>query len=183
LGDHTQREGFETLQYLSAVISAYETLPVPVIGAINGGCIGVGMELALACDIRIASERAVFSIPEVAFGIIPDCGGTQRLPRIVGPGMAKELIFTCRRITAAEALRIGLVNHLYPDEQLMEEAVKMAAEIAALPAPAVQGAKRALNAAAGLPMAAGLHYETATAVSVLGEKLKNILNFNIYKKC
>lgn len=175
LGDRTLRDGFETLQYLSGIFTLYESLPVPVIVAVNGGCIGVGMELALACDIRIASERAVFSIPEVVYGIIADCGGTQRLPRIVGPGMAKELVLTGRRIDAAEALRIGLVNHLYPEEALLEEAYKMAEEIVALPEAAVQASKRALNAAVNATMGMGLQYETATAVTVLGERLNSII--------
>lgn len=175
LGDRTLRDGFETLQYISSIYAAYEALPVPVIAAINGGCIGAGMELALACDIRIASGRAVFSIPEVVFGLVPDGGGTQRLPRIVGPGMAKELALTGRRIDAAEALRIGLVNHVYPEEALMEEALKMAEEIASLPENAVQASKRALNAAMNSSIGMGLHYETATALTVLGEKLNRLV--------
>jgi enoyl-CoA hydratase len=175
LGDRTLRDGFETLQYLSGIFTLYETLPVPVIAAVNGGCIGVGMELALACDIRIASQQALFSIPEVVYGIIADCGGTQRLPRIVGPGMAKELVLTGRRIDASEALRIGLVNHVYPEETLMEEAFKMAQEIVALPETAVQASKRALNAAMNSAMGMGLYYETATAETVLGERLNSII--------
>ena len=175
LEDRTFRDGFDTLQYLSDVFSSYENLAVPVIAAINGGCIGVGMELALACDIRLASEGAVFSMPEVMHRIIPDCGGTQRLPRIVGPGMAKELVLTARRIGAEEALRIGLVNHIYPVDDLAKEAVKMATEAANLPPDAVQGAKRALNMALSTPMSVGLSYETATAESVLGERVKTMI--------
>jgi len=176
LGDRTVRPGNEALTYLSGIFSSYEKLAVPVIAAISGGCIGVGMELALACDIRIASENAVFSMPEVVHNIIPDCGGTQRLPRIVGPGMARELILTARRIDVQEALRIGLVNHVYPPGELAKEAENMAAEIASLPPRAVQGAKRALNMALSTPLEAGLSYETATQESLLGERIKTMIN-------
>ncbi len=178
LGDKTVRDGYETLQYLSNIYSKLESLAVPVIAVIRGGCIGAGMEMSLACDVRIASYDAVFSIPEVVHGIIPDCGGTQRLPRIVGPGMAKELILTARRIGAEEALRIGLVNHLYPTEELDEEGEKMASEMVELPADAIQGAKRALNMAMSAPLGMGLHYETAVAESVLGDKIKHMITKN-----
>lgn len=175
LGDKTLRTGSECLQYVSGVFTLIERLPVPVIAAINGGCIGLGLELALACDIRLASDSAVFSIPEVVFGLVPDCGGTQRLPRLVGPAMAKELIFTGRRISAPEALRIGLVNHLYDPDQLIIETEKMASEIAANPAEAVQASKRCLNMAMNSTLDAGLQFETASAETVLGEKVKTML--------
>jgi enoyl-CoA hydratase len=134
--------------------------------------------LALACDIRLASDSAVFSIPEVVFGLVPDCGGTQRLPRLVGPAMARELIFTGRRISAAEALRIGLVNHIYAFDQLIIEAEKMASEIAANPFEAVQASKRCLNMAMNSTLDAGLQFETASAETVLGEKVKTMLYTN-----
>lgn len=172
--DINLRDGFEILQYVSNVFALYERLPVPVIAAINGACMGAGMELALACDIRISSDNALFSIPEVVYGLVPDCGGTQRLPRIVGPGMARELVLTGRRIDAGEALRIGLVNHIYPVNELMEEANKMAEEIAGLPQDAVRASKRALNAALNYPMDIGLNFETSTAERVLGDRIKNI---------
>jgi enoyl-CoA hydratase/carnithine racemase len=175
LGDRTLRAGSECLQYVSAVFTLIERLPVPVIAAINGGCIGLGLELALACDIRLASDSAVFSIPEVVFGLVPDCGGTQRLPRLVGPAMARELIYTGRRINAAEALRIGLVNHIYAFDQLIIEAEKMASEIAANPFEAVQASKRCLNMAMNSTLDAGLQFETASAETVLGEKVKTML--------
>jgi enoyl-CoA hydratase/carnithine racemase len=158
------RSEFEGNQILRNLFTMYDTLPVPVIAAINGYCLGMGFELALACDIRIASETSVFSIPEVTIGTTPDCGGTQRLPRIVGMGKAKELIYTGRRIDAAEALRIGLVEHVYPKDKLMEEARKLAQEIAAIAPPLIQGCKRAINAAMSYPMDIGLNYETSMAV-------------------
>ncbi len=175
LQDRTFRPGFECLQFVSGVFTLLERLPVPVIAAVNGGCIGLGMELALACDIRLASESAVFSIPEVIFGLVPDCGGTQRLPRLVGPAMAKELIFSGKRFGAAEALRIGLVNHLYPKDLLLEETTKLAAEIAANSAEAVQASKRCINLAMNSALDAGLQFETTSALAVLGEKAKTMI--------
>jgi len=157
----TFRDAFQGVQYFRGVFSMYESLTIPVIAAINGPCIGGGMEIALACDIRLASENAVFSIPEVTYGIIPDCGGTQRLPRVVGPSRARELIFTGRKIDATEALHIGLVDHVYPLDQLIAIARRLAEEIAALPAAAVQAAKKALNVAMSCGLDIGLNYESA----------------------
>ena len=122
-----------------------ETLPVPVIAAVNGFALGGGCELSMSCDIRIASENAVFGQPEVGLGITPGFGGTQRLARIVGPGMAKQMIFTARNIKAPEALRIGLVNAVYPSEELMDQAKKMAAGIAKNAPIAVRACKKAIN--------------------------------------
>lgn len=162
---HAARSELEANQRARDVYTLYELLPVPVIAAINGYCLGMGFELALACDIRVASETAIFSLPEVQMGSIPDLGGTQHLPRIVGTGKAKELIYTGRRIDAAEALRIGLVEHVYPKDKLMEEARKLAEEIASLTPALVQGAKRAINVAMSYPLEIGLNYETSTAVN------------------
>ncbi len=175
LKKQTLRPGYESLYYLSAVFTALEELPVPVIAAIKGGCIGLGFELALACDIRLASENAVFSIPEVVFGLVPDCGGTQRLPRLIGPAMAKELILSGKRIDAAEALRIGLVNHIFAPEDLFIESEKLAKEIAGHPEEAVQAAKRSINMAMESNLQAGLKFETSTAAAVLGDKLKTMI--------
>jgi len=161
--------GIENLQRVSNVFTMYENMAVPVIAAINGYCIGGGVELALACDIRLASDTAIFSIPEVVYGVIPDGGGTQRLPRVVGPGKAKELIYTGRRIDAQEALRIGLINAVHPQERLMAEARLMADQIAALKPAVVQGAKRALNVAMSYSMDMGLNYETAIAAYAIGK--------------
>ncbi len=161
----TTRSEVETLQAGGRVYLALETLPVPVIAAINGYCLGMAFELALACDIRLASDTAIFSIPEVQLGTIPDFGGTQRLTKLIGAGKAKELIFTGRRIDATEALRIGLVQHVYPLNKLMEEAKKLAQEIAAIAPPLIQGAKRSINVAMSYPLDIGLSYETLNAVS------------------
>jgi len=154
------REGYEPMYGLKTIVSMYEELPVPVIAAINGYCLGMGMELILCCDIRLACDTAVFGLPEVQLGAIPDMGSTQRLPRVISPGMAKELILTGRRIDAAEALRIGLVEHVYPRDQLMLEARKLAEEMAKLNPRVVQAAKRATNLAMSTPLDAGLRIET-----------------------
>ncbi len=112
------------------VFRKLETFPIPVIAAVNGFALGGGCEISMSCDIRLCSENAVFGQPEVGLGITPGFGGTQRLARLVGAGMAKQMIYTARNIKADEALRIGLVNAVYPAEELMAQAEKMAAGIA-----------------------------------------------------
>jgi enoyl-CoA hydratase len=154
------RAGYDRLYSLKSIFTMYEELAVPVIAAINGYCLGAAFELSLCCDMRLACDTAVFSLPEIQFGVIPDLGSTQRLPRIVGPGIAKELILTGRRINAAEALRVGLVDHVYPKDQLMAEARKLAGEIAKLNPRVIEGAKRAANLWMTTPLDAGLRMET-----------------------
>lgn len=127
------------------VFRKIETLPIPVIAAVNGFALGGGNELAMSCDIRICSNNAMFGQPEVGLGITPGFGGTQRLARLVSPGMAKQLIYTARNISAEEALRIGLVNAVYEPEDLMGAALKMAAGIAKNAPIAVRACKKAIN--------------------------------------
>ncbi len=127
------------------VFRRLETFPIPVIAAINGFALGGGCEIAMSCDIRICSENAVFGQPEVGLGITPGFGGTQRLARLVGAGMAKQMIFTGRNIKADEAYRIGLVNAVYAPEELMPAAEKMAATIAKNAPIAVRNSKKAIN--------------------------------------
>ena len=127
------------------VFRKLETFPIPVIAAINGFALGGGNEIAMSCDIRICSDNAVFGQPEVGLGITPGFGGTQRLARLVGAGMAKQMIYTARNIKADEALRIGLVNAVYPQEELMAAAKKMASGIAAQAPIAVRNCKKAIN--------------------------------------
>ena len=122
-----------------------ENFPLPVIAAVNGFALGGGCELAMSCDIRVCSDNAMFGQPEVGLGITPGFGGTQRLPRIVGLGMAKQLLYTARNIDANEALRIGLVNAVVPQAELMETAVKMANTIAKNAPIAVRACKKAVN--------------------------------------
>ena len=127
------------------IFSRIENLHVPAIAAINGYALGGGLELALACSIRVCSDKAQFGAPEVKLGIIPGDGGTQRLPRLVGLGRAMELILTGDFIDAEEAYRIGLVNKIVPHEQLMEKAMELAKKIASRPPLAVRYAKETVN--------------------------------------
>ena len=127
------------------VFRKLETMPIPVIAAVNGFALGGGCEISMSCDIRICSDNAVFGQPEVGLGITPGFGGTQRLARLVSPGMAKQLIYTARNIKADEALRIGLVNAVYPLAELMPAAKKMAAGIAKNAPIAVRNCKKAIN--------------------------------------
>ena len=127
------------------VFRKIETFPIPVIAAINGFALGGGCEISMSCDIRICSENAVFGQPEAGLGITPGFGGTQRLARLVGAGMAKQMIYTARNIKADEAYRIGLVNAVYPQEELMPAAKKMAAGIAKNAPIAVRNCKKAIN--------------------------------------
>lgn len=140
----------------NAVMEQLENLPVPVIAAVNGFALGGGCELALSCDIRIASERAKFGQPEVGLGITPGFGGTQRLPRAVGLSEAMALILTGRTIDAAEALRIGLVHALHAPERLLDEAVLLAEAIAQNAPLAVRAAKRAMREGADLELPEGV---------------------------
>lgn len=127
------------------VFRKLETLPVPVIAAVNGFALGGGCELAMACDIRICSENAKFGQPEVGLGIIPGFSGTVRLARLVGMGIAKQLIYTGKAIKADEALRIGLVNAVVPQAELMDKAMEIANQVAANAPLAVSAAKLCIN--------------------------------------
>ena len=150
------------------VFSRLENLPVPSIAAVNGYALGGGLELALACSIRVCSEKAQFAAPEVKLGIIPGDGGTQRLPRLIGQGRAMELILTGDFIDAQEAFRIGLANKVVPHEALMEKAMELAQKIASRPPLAIKYAKEAVNrsqegnSAAGFALESYLHALSCT---------------------
>jgi enoyl-CoA hydratase len=131
----------------------------PIIGAVSGFALGGGCELAMLCDMIIASETARFGQPEVTIGVIPGAGGTQRLTRAVGKAVAMEVMLGNRHLTAAEALSAGLVNHVFPVESYFDEAVKLAAKIAEMPRVAVRLIKDAVNHAEELGLSAGLAYE------------------------
>ena len=134
------------------VFRKLETLPIPVIAAVNGFALGGGCELSLSCDIRICSENALFGQPEVGLGITPGFGGTQRLARTVGIGKAKEMIYTASNIKAEEAYRIGLVNKICSSEELINEAKKLALKISRNAPIAVKASKRAINEGISLNM-------------------------------
>jgi enoyl-CoA hydratase len=135
-------------------------LPQPVVCAINGDATGAGLELALACDVRISAEGATFSVPEVSMGVLPLAGGTQRLPRLVGRGKALEMILTGEPIGAEEALRIGLVSAVVPRDRLLAEAEAIASRIAERGPLAVRYAKEAISRGLELPLGQALRFET-----------------------
>lgn len=145
MSDLSKAEGTAFGKKGNDIFRKIEAFPIPVIAAINGFALGGGCELSMSCDIRLCSENAVFGQPEVGLGITPGFGGTQRLARIVGIGRAKEMIMSARNIKAADAYRIGLVNQVYPLEELMPAAKKMAAGIAKNAPIAVRASKKAIN--------------------------------------
>jgi len=147
------------LAFEEHIVSRLAMLPMPTIAAIEGNALGGGLELALACDLRVASERARLGLPEVRLAVIPGAGGTQRLPRIVGVGRAKELILTGRILDAAEAEHIGLVNRVLPAGETLAAAAAIGEEIAHRGPLAVREAKRLIDAALDLPIDAGLAAE------------------------
>lgn len=150
----------------SRLMTAVEGHDAVTIAAVNGAALGGGCELALACDLRLAAENAVFGLPEPSLGIIPGAGGTQRLPRIVGLGRAKEMVLTGARWDARKALAAGLVSEVVPGPELMAAARAMAERVLALGPLAVRLAKTALDASSQMPLAAGLLYEsTAQAIT------------------
>jgi enoyl-CoA hydratase len=151
-GKHFSEAGHETIGRLNA-------LPIPVIAAVNGYALGGGSEIALACDFIYAAENAMFGLPEITLGLIPGFGGTQRLPRLIGSNRAKELIFTGRMISAAEAENIGMVNRVCPSETLLEETLKTASNIAEKGRVSLREAKQAINAGMDVDLATGCNIE------------------------
>lgn len=164
--DLKEREGMdmgevrEYIKLIKETFSDIENLSKPVICAINGVAFGGGLELALACDIRIASPNAMFGLTEVSIGIIPGGGGTQRLPRLIGRGKAKELILTAKKISAKEALDIGLINEIAPEGKLIERAIEIAKQISKNAPIAVQQAKFAINRGMEMDINSGLELES-----------------------
>ena len=141
------------------VMRKLEAFPIPTIAAVGGYALGGGCELAMSCDFRICSDNAVFGQPEVGLGITPGFGGTQRLARLVGMGMAKQLVYSALNIKADEALRIGLVNAVYPQAELMENVLKLAGKIAKNAPIAVRNCKKAINGGISLPIEKAVEVE------------------------
>jgi len=156
--------------YGSKVFRKIETAQVPVIAAVNGYALGGGMELALACDFRVASENAVFGLPELGLGIIPGFGGTQRLMRCIAVGKAKEMIYTGERIDAVKAMELGLVNSVVPIDGLMEHAARIAKRIAKNAPLAVAAAKKAMNWGIDEGIEDGLEIETTLFPETFGSE-------------
>ena len=155
----TPAEGRAMALLADEAFSRLEKMPQVTIAAVNGYALGGGCELAMACDIRIAAESAVFGQPECGLGILPGFGGTQRLARLVGKGRAKELIFTCDRIDAQEAYRIGLANKVVPQAELLDACRAMAKTIMSKGSYAVSVAKAVINAGLDMDLANGLKME------------------------
>ena len=141
------------------LVNRLQDLPMPVIAAVNGFALGGGCEIVLACDFIYASENAMFGLPEINLGIIPGFGGTQRLPRIIGKNRAKEMIFTGKMIPASEAHAIGLVNKVYPQDQLMDEVLKVAGTIVSKGKVSLRAAKQAVNNGMNVDLKTGCRIE------------------------
>lgn len=171
--DLKERQGMtmvEVRRYVRTIRQAFDEVAAyskPVIAAINGQAFGGGLELALACDIRVAAEGARMGLTECTLGIIPGAGGTQRLTRLVGPGRAKELILSGRRVGASEALAMGLVERLVPAEALLSEALDLAGIIAANAPRAVEQAKFAIDRGSQTDLATGLELEAKAYETLL----------------
>jgi len=158
---------------LNRLMDQVAAFPRPVIAAINGVAFGGGLELALACDIRLAADRAEVGLTETRLGIIPGAGGTQRLPRLTGVAVAKELILTGRRIGAARARELGIVAEVVPAADLPAAAARLAADVAACGPLALSQAKLAIDGGLDLPLAAGLALEQSCYEVVLGSDDRN----------
>jgi|SRR4051794_1793153 enoyl-CoA hydratase/carnithine racemase len=153
---------------LQAAVNLLAALGKPVVAAITGYALGGGLEVALAADFRIAGERARLGQPEILLGIIPGAGGTQRLPRLIGPARAKDLVFSGRMVGAAEALELGLVDQVVPDADVYPAAVEMVKRYAAGPALALRAAKQAIDAGLGVDLATGLELERVQFAALFG---------------
>ncbi|HEX6231689.1 MAG TPA: enoyl-CoA hydratase-related protein [Jiangellaceae bacterium] len=163
-----------------AAYTSVQELPVPVVAAVHGYALGGGCELALACDLIVADESAVFGLPEVSVGVIPGGGGTQLLARRLGWGRAADLIFTARRVDAAEAYRLGLADRLVPAGSARPEAIGLAATIARHSPVGVRNAKQAMRLGLDVPLSAGLEIEDARwrATAFSGDRREGIAAFN-----
>ncbi len=159
--DKTPEEARRFAAQALATFKRLENLPVPVVALVNGFCLGGGCELALACDWAVASDNALFGQPEVLLGVIPGFGGTQRLPRRIGPAMALDLITTGRKIDAREALRVGLVNRVVPQAELETLAEELTRQLGANGPQAIRAAKQAIHAGQDQPLDSALALETS----------------------
>lgn len=164
MSNMTPPEARNFLYSAQQVLNRLEQLPFPVIAQINGYALGGGLEVALACDIRIASDQAVIGLPEVSLGIIPSAGGTQRLTRLVGPGVSKYLILTAKRLNAEEALNFNIINEVVAHEELFGHVIELLTNILNLAPIALASAKRSIEVADNEPLRSGLEIELNNAV-------------------
>ena len=155
---------------LQAAFNTVAAIPKPVIAAITGYALGGGLELALCADFRVLGESAKVGQPEIQLGVIPGAGGTQRLPRLIGPAKAKDLVFTGRHVAAAEALAIGLADKVVPDAEVYQAARDMAAQYASGPAVALRAAKQAIDRGLETDLATGLDIERLHFASLYATK-------------
>jgi len=153
---------------LQEAVGLIAPIPKPVVAAITGYALGGGLELALAADFRVAGERVRVGQPEILLGVIPGAGGTQRLPRLVGPAKAKDIVFSGRMLTAAEALAIGLVDQVVPDDSVYQAALDMVKRYAHGPALALRAAKQAIDAGLGVDLATGHQIERVQFAALFG---------------
>ena len=163
----TDHEVKKTVRLIGSTVNEVEALPQPVIAALNGVAFGGGLELALACDLRIGALEASVGLTETSLAIIPGAGGTQRLPRLIGVGKAKELIFTSKRLTAEEAEAIGILEYVVPRTQLLEKALELAESIAKNAPLALIQAKTAINQGMEVDLATGLKIEELAYQSLI----------------
>jgi enoyl-CoA hydratase/carnithine racemase len=159
MADLTFAQMAERAAKLQAAFNAVANIPKPVVAAVTGYALGGGLELALCADFRVLGESAQVGQPEILLGVIPGGGGTQRLPRLIGPAKAKDLIFTGRFVPASEALAIGLADSVVPDDEVYQAATELVARYGAGPALALRAAKQAVNAGLEVDLATGLEIE------------------------
>lgn len=180
----TQEEAFRFVQSLRTAFTSLERLPMPTIAAIEGAALGGGLELALACDLRVVGASASLGLPETSLAIIPGAGGTQRLPRLIGRARAKELIFTARRFGAAEALAYGLADRTAEPGQALESALALAREILPNGPIALRAAKEAIDGGLDLDRAGGLLIEAACYAKVIptADRLEGLAAFKEKRK-
>ncbi|QHE52336.1 enoyl-CoA hydratase [Pontibacillus sp. HMF3514] len=180
----TDDEVVQTVHKIGQTVHAVENIKSPVICAINGVAFGGGLELALACDLRVAADHAKFGLTETSLGIIPGAGGTQRLPRLIGLGKAKEMIYAAKRVNAEEAFTIGLVERVSSSQSLLDEALKLARSIASNAPVALRQAKQAINKGFHVDLETGLQIESMSyAVTIPTEdRLEGLKAFKEKRK-
>jgi len=169
---------FAIVRLLRETLYQLERLPVPVIAAIHGSALGGGCELALACDLRIMTDDGQIGLPEVSIGVLPGAGGCARLPALIGATRAKEMIYTAKRMSAQEALQIGLINQVVPRADLLESAHQMAERIVAQAPLAVRAAKRSINAAMALETGLAAEWENTQTIIPTHDRVEGLKAFS-----